>query len=111
MSKKEKLTVVLIYLFCAFVLLELFVNYSAFRYLFPVKNINSYGYIHKKTNQVIIPLNRYSSRFKAQIALPFEWVKASLFAKQDLKPVFNEKNKKYGYVNSIGFVAIKHQFE
>ena len=48
-------------------IIELGTNYFSFKYLFPINNTVSYGYITKKNNEIIIPLNKYSTRLKAMV--------------------------------------------
>ena len=102
----EKTFVSFIYLFCLIVVVELGVNYFSFKFLFPVKNAVSYGYVAKKSNKTIIPLNKYSTRLKAQIALPYELIRSYAISEKDLILVRDEQNKKYGYVDSDNNVII-----
>lgn len=106
----EKLFITGVYLFCMVAIIELGVNYFSFNFLFPIKNATSYGYIAKKTNQTIIPLNKYSSRFKAQLALPFELLISNFDSKKGLRVVYDEKNKKFGYVDKNNKLAIDYKF-
>ena len=80
----EKLFVVSIYLFCIFILTELSFNYYSIKCLLPIKNANSYGYLTRKNLKTIIPLNKYSSRLQAQLALPFEAVKSNYYNNKKL---------------------------
>ncbi len=106
----EKIFITGVYLFCTVAVVELGVNYFSFKFLFPIKNATSYGYITRESGQAIIPLNKYSSRHKAQLALPFEMLRYKIISKKDLKLSFDEKNKKFGYLDSKGNVAIDYQF-
>ena len=80
----EKVASGAIYAFCFLLASELLVNYFAFYYLFPIKNSTSYGYITRKTQKTIIPLNKYSSRLKAQLALPYELIATNIKSNKEL---------------------------
>lgn len=106
----EKITVFAIHIFCIVTLVELGVNYSAFYFLFPIKNANSFGYIERKTGKIITPLDKYSSRFKAQLALPYELLIANINSAQKLTKVYDETKNKYGFVNEKNKLAIDYNF-
>ena len=105
----EKFAIGLIYSFCFFLVIELGTNYFAFRFLFPIKNDSSFGYVARKTGRTIIGLNKYSSRFKAQIALPFELVNARI-NDRELERYHDKETDLYGYKDKHGKIIIKHQF-
>ena len=107
----EKAIVLFIYSFCLVVIVELGVNFSSFYYLFPIKNSSSYGYITRKSNKVIIPLNKYSTRLKAQIALPYEIVKAQISSEKKLIKAYNEAKQKYGYTDAKNNTVIDFKFD
>ena len=107
----EKFASISIYVLCLFVIIELGVNYFSFQYLFPIKNSTSYGYITKKTKKTIIPLNKYPTRLKAQIALPFELVKAKITSEKELIKTYNKTTKKYGYIDKNGNIAINYLYD
>ncbi|MBQ4646494.1 MAG: WG repeat-containing protein [Candidatus Gastranaerophilales bacterium] len=107
----EKITIIAIHLFCLVAITELTVNYFSFHFLFPIKNDTSYGYIERKTNRTIIPLNKYKSRFKAQLALPIELVRANIASNKELKKAYNESTKKYGYIDSENKQIIDYKFD
>ena len=106
----EKITVVSIYLFSFCVLVELAVNYAAFYFLFPIKNQASFGYITRKSKKTIVPLNKYTTRMQAQLALPIEIVIA-ISNDKNLKKDFNKLLKKFGYKDNKGQVAISYKYE
>ena len=54
----EKIFITGVYLFCTVAVVELGVNYFSFKFLFPIKNATSYGYITRESGQAIIPLNK-----------------------------------------------------
>ena len=103
------LTTGAIFLFCFFVAVELIVNYFSFYFLFPVKNAKSYGYIEKSTARTIIPLNKYSKRAYAQLALPYELL-ISKTQDKALKKVYNKSLKKFGYVDKENKIVINYNF-
>ena len=105
----EKITVVLLYTFCIFVIVELVFNYSALYCLFPIKNNSSYGYISKITNEVIVPLDKYKTRYLAQIALPYEYILAKINNK-DLIKSYDRKLGKFGYIDTENKTAIPYKF-
>jgi len=107
----KNFTVFAIYLFCAFSFIELCVNYFAFYYLFPIKNATSYGYVMKKTSKTVIPLDKYSSRYIAQVALPFELLRVSLDSKKELNISYDEVTDKYGYVDLNNKIIIDYKFD
>lgn len=107
----EKISVVLIYLFCLFVVVELGVNYFSFRYLFPVKNMSSYGYISKKTKKTVIPLNKYSSRLASQIALPYELICYFVISDKKLIRIYDVNTNKFGYASEKGKKIIDYKFD
>ena len=106
----EKILITGVYLFCMVAIVELGVNYFSFKYLFPIKNATSYGYIAKKSNKTIIPLNKYSSRIKAQLALPYELLVSAFESDKDLTLVFDDKRKKYGYKDKNNNLIIDYKF-
>lgn len=111
---KKKLNIIVcmfIYFICAITLIELGVNYFSFKFLFPIKNSTSYGYITKKTNKTIIPLNKYSSRFKAQLALPYELINNVAMSNKKLNKTYNEKTKKYGYTDLKNKIIIDYKYD
>jgi len=55
----EKFAVGFIYFFCFLMVIELGTNYFAFRFLFPIKNDTSFGYVARKSGKTIIGLNKY----------------------------------------------------
>ena len=93
------LFIILSYLLSFFILAELCVNLLSLRYLFPIKNANSYGYLIRKTFAVLVPLNKYTSRIKAQLFLPYE-VFVYKFLNQKLVLSCNPDTKLYGYKNN-----------
>ena len=107
----EKTLVLIIYIFCIFALIELGTNYLSFKYLFPIKNATSYGYVAKKSSKTIIPLNKYSTRLKAQIALPYEIAKATIIGKKELIKTYNKEQKKYGYIDINGKTIINYKYD
>ena len=107
----EKFFSCVIYMFCICLTTELVVNYFAFYHLFPIKNATSYGYISKKTQQTIIPLNKYSSRFKAQIALPYELISSKITHDKELMRSFDKKTQKYGYTDEKNNIVIEYKYE
>jgi len=106
----EKFAVTVIHLFCIVALIELGVNYSAFYFLFPIKNDSSFGYIARKSGETIIPLGKYSSRFKAQLALPYELTRAKLTSKIQLTKSYDKNTQRYGFVDSNNNLAIDYNF-
>lgn len=106
----EKFISCVIYLFSICLITELTVNYFAFYHLFPIKNAVSYGYVSKKTQHTIIPLNKYSSRLKAQLALPYELIHSKINQKKELIRAFDKNTQKYGYVDKNNKVVIKYQY-
>ncbi len=107
----EKLLVFFIHLFCLIVIIEIGVNYFAFRYLFPIKNATSYGYVAKHIGKTIIPLNKYSTRLSAQLSLPYEIAKTCIVSRIELKKDFNSETLKFGFVNSQNKLAIDYKFD
>ena len=105
----EKFAVGLIYVFSFVLLIEIGVNYGAFYYLFPIKNDTSFGYVIKKSGKTVIPLNKYSSRLKAQIALPFE-LACTLLSSKTLKKHHDKITDTYGFVNEKNKTVIEHKF-
>lgn len=93
------LIITLSYLLSFFILTELCVNLLAFRYLYPIKNANSYGYLIRKSFAVLVPLNKYPSRFKAQLFLPYEVFRYK-FLNQNLALSYNSDTKLYGYTSA-----------
>ena len=107
----EKTTIIAIHLVCVFILTEVSVNYFAFKYLFPIKNATSFGYVTRKSIKTIIPLNVYSSRFKAQLALPFELAKFAFKNNKELVKSYDDLTKKYGYKNQNGKLVVDYKFD
>ncbi|MBR3605889.1 MAG: hypothetical protein IKL52_07660, partial [Candidatus Gastranaerophilales bacterium] len=95
----EKIAVIAIHLFCIIAIIELGVNYSSFHFLFPIKNSTSFGYVTKKGAKTIVPLDKYSSRLKAQLALPYELAKATITNEKELIKDYDKVTKKYGYID------------
>ena len=106
----EKLFVVSIYLFCIFILTELSFNYYSIKCLLPIKNANSYGYLTRKNLKTIIPLNKYSSRLQAQLALPFEAVKSNYYNNKKLNKALSNKSKLYGYKDEREKLVIDYSY-
>lgn len=92
-------------------LIELSVNYFAAYYLFPIKDMNTYGYIARKNIKTIIPLGKYNSRLKAQIALPFEICNSMIYSKRELNTNYDKVVHKYGYVDKNGKLLIDYKFD
>lgn len=92
----EKICGVSVFLFGLFVLTELLFAYYADCNFFPIKTYNSYGFIEKNTNATIIPLNKYPTRFLAQVALPWEYFLYKLNNKTLIKK-YDVAVKKYGF--------------
>ena len=107
----KNLVIISIHLFCLFAIIELSVNYFAFYYLFPIKNATSYGYMTKKNAKTIIALNKYSTRQKAQLALPYELIKSTFSNKKELIKSYDKLTQKYGYTNSKNKVVIDYKFD
>ena len=107
----EKITIITIHIFCLFAIIELGVNYFSFYYLFPIKNANSFGYIERKTNKTIIPLDKYSTRLKAQLALPYELIISKISSSKELVVSYDENTKKYGYKDTSNKLIIEYNFD
>ena len=107
----EKIISACIYFICLFVIIELSVNYFSFKYLFPIKNLTSYGYITKKTHKTVIPLNKYSTRLKAQLMLPFELISFSVHSEKELIKSFDKEKNKYGYVDLNNKTVIDYKYD
>ena len=105
----EKFAVGFIYIFCFLMVIELGTNYFAFRFLFTIKNDTSFGYVTRKSGKTIIGLNKYSSRLKAQIALPFE-LACRYLSNKDLKVDYDEDTKTYGFKDKNNKLVIEHKF-
>ena len=106
----ERLTSGAIYAFCFFVAIELLVNYFAFYHLFPIKNSDSYGYITRKNQKTVIPLNKYSTRYLAQLALPYEIIASSIKGHKDLVRDYNKETNKFGYKDEKDNLVIEYKF-
>lgn len=107
----KKIALFTLDVFCLFILVELCVNYFAFYYLFPIKDMNSYGYITRKNIKTVIPLGKYNSRLKAQIALPYELIKSIIETKKELNIQYDKVVHKYGYVDNKGKLIIDYKFD
>ena len=107
----EKLLVIFIHLFCLVVIVEIGVNYFAFRYLFPTKNATSYGYVAKHFAKTIIQLNKYPTRLSAQLSLPYEIARTCAISNIKLIKDFNKETSKFGFINSKGELKIDYQFD
>ena len=105
----EKITIASLYAFSLFVIIELVFNYSALYCLFPIKNSTSFGYISKITNEVIVPLDKYKTRYLAQIALPYEYILAKINNKVLIKS-YDRKLGKFGYIDTENKTAIPYKF-
>ena len=109
MKYLKNFTIVALYIFAFVIFTELCTNLLAFRFLFPVKNANSYGYLTRKSFDVVVPLNKYDSRYKTQVMLPIEIFKYKLNQKE-LSPVCNSETNLCGYKNKTGQVKIEENF-
>ena len=107
----EKISIFAIHLFCIIAIIELGVNYFSFQFLFPIKNATSYGYINKKTTQVVIPLDKYNSRYKAQLALPYELTKSIFIKQKDVIKSFDNITKKFGFKDKNNKFVIAPRFD
>lgn len=107
----EKFAILAIHVFCIIAVIELGVNYSAFHFLFPIKNSNSFGYVTKKGAKTIVPLNKYSSRLKAQFALPYELAKSTLTNEKELIKSYDKLTKKYGFIDENFKTKIDYKFD
>ena len=107
----EKIAVIAIHLFCIIAIIELGVNYSSFHFLFPIKNSTSFGYVTKKGAKTIVPLDKYSSRLKAQLALPYELAKATITNEKELIKDYDKVTKKYGYIDEKFKTKIDYKFD
>ncbi len=101
--------IVLFYLLSLIILAELCVNLLSFRLLLPIKNMNSYGYLSRKTFTTVVPLNKYSSRYISQLVLPYYLFK-NKFLDKKLSPYYNSDLNLYGYKDSNGRIIIKEKF-
>ena len=108
-KRTEKIFSFAIYSVCLFVAIELIINYFAFYYLFPIKNADSFGYVVRKSKQIAVPLNKYSTRRLAQLALPYELIMMN-FNDRELIKEFDPKTNKYGYKDKFNHMAIKPTF-
>ena len=98
------------YITAILVIAELCANALAFRYLFPIKNADSCGYISRKNFSTVIPLlNKYDERFKAQLALPYE-LPVHKINNPTLTPYKNSETNLYGYKNESGKTVINEQY-
>jgi len=100
----------LLYILVIFIVAELCINYMASCYLFPIKYAESYGFIEKKTGEILVPLNKYYSRTASYIALPFEFLKLKYYDKKLIK-AYNAKTKKFGFKDEKGEVIINYKFD
>ena len=107
----KNITIFSIHIFCIFALVELVVNFFAPHYLFPIKNASSYGYVTKKGAKTIISLNKYSTRQKAQLALPYELLKSTFQNNKELNKSFDKLTQKYGYTDNKNKVVIDYKFD
>lgn len=107
----EKFAIFAIHLFCLIAIIELGINYFACQFLFPIKNSSSYGYVTRKGAKTVIPLNKYSSRLKAQLALPLELAKATLTNEKELVKSYDKITKKYGYTDENLKTKIDYKFD
>ena len=98
-----------IYFICILIPLELLLSIYSLNFLIPTKNAVSYGYVNKNTKEVIIPLDKYNSRIKAQLSLPFELIVAKINNKNLIKS-FDRKTGKFGYVDNNNNIIIEHKF-
>ena len=105
----KRLAVGFIYLFCFIAVIELGVNYYSTEIVFPIKNETSYGYVAKESGKTIIELDKFDTRAKAQLALPFALAYA-YFNDKTLTKDYNEETKTYGYKDNNENIVIKHQF-
>ena len=105
----EKTIETTIYLICILITLELLLSIYSLNFLIPTKNAVSYGYVNKNTKEVIIPLDKYNSRIKAQLSLPFELIVAKINNKTLIKS-FDRKTGKFGYVDNDNNIIIEHKF-
>ena len=105
----EKTIETTIYLICILITLELLLSIYSLNFLIPTKNAVSYGYVNKNTKEVIIPLDKYNSRIKAQLSLPFELIVAKINNKNLIKS-FDRKTGKFGYVDNNNNIIIEHKF-
>ncbi|MBQ8847663.1 MAG: WG repeat-containing protein [Candidatus Gastranaerophilales bacterium] len=105
----KRLAVGFIYLFCFIAVIELGVNYYSTEIVFPIKNATSYGYVAKESGKTIIELDKFDTRAKAQLALPFALAYA-YFNDKTLTKDYNEETKTYGYKDNNENIVIKHQF-
>ncbi len=98
------------YLFSALLIVELIINYWASNNLFPIKYADSFGFLEWKTGKVIVPLNKYNSRFLSCIFLPVELLYVKYYDKA-LTPVLDDKTKLYGYSDDKGKLIIEYKFD
>ncbi len=105
----EKTTKTLVCLICVLISLELLLSIYSLNFLIPTKNAKSYGYVDKKTKEVIIPLNKYNSRAKAQLSLPLELIIVKINNKNLIKS-FDRKTGKFGYVDNNNNIIIEHKY-
>ncbi len=105
----EKTTETIIYIICIIISVELIMNFYSLKFLFPIKNVNSYGYISKSTSEVIVPLDKYNSRASAQIALPYEFILAKINNKKLIRS-FDRKTGKFGYIDNKNNLIIEYKY-
>ena len=110
MDKKiEKIGTLAILAFGLFVIFELVFACFSDCLFYPIKSDTSYGYIEKSSRATIIPLNKYSKRFYAQIALPYEYIIYKLTNK-NLEKKFDENIKRYGFQDDKKHFVIKPKY-
>ena len=105
----EKTIEIIVYIVCILIATELLMSYYALRFLFPIKNSNSFGYINRSTNEIIVPLNKYNSRLKSQLALPYEIIVSKLDNKELIKS-FDKKTGKFGYIDNNNKTIIEYKY-
>ena len=110
MNFLKNFVILVLYILAFAMFAELCTNILALRFLFPIKNAYSYGYLTRKSFDVVIPLNKYDSRYKAQVMLPVEILKYKLNQKE-LFPVCDTQNNLCGYKNESGTIQIKQNLK
>lgn len=105
----RNLFVTFLYFFAFIIFVELCSNMLALRYLFPIKNAESYGYLSRKSFSVVIPLNKYTERYQTQIMLPVELIKYKLNSRELIVSCNNE-TKLCGYKDKNEKTIIKENF-
>ena len=105
----EKICGVFVLIFGLFVISELAFAYYTDCFFYPIKSDSSFGYIERNTRATVIPLNKYSKRIYAQLALPFEYTLYKITNKE-LTKSYDKKLRKYGYQDNKKNFVIKPKF-